>query len=84
MSRIAASKGRAVLEGLGLPPEVIEACYVNNPRDVEAAIHAGLIRWSEGAGCTWKALLNAMVYARIGYNHCVGLRDKVLANQALN
>lgn len=80
VSRTAAGKGRAVLEGLGLPPEVIDACFVNNRGDVEAAIQAGLLRWSEGGGCTWNALLRAMIYARIGYRHCVGLRDKIIGH----
>lgn len=78
VSRKAADKGRAILEGLGLSPAEIATCYENYPRNVEEAVQAGLIKWSEGGGCTWRVLLEAMVYARIAYHHCKWLLDKIL------
>lgn len=84
VSRKAAGKGRAVLEGLGLPPETIEACFVNNPLNEEAAVQAGLNRWREGHHGhtpTWKALIGAMGYAGVAVQHIEGL--KATLGQAL-
>ena len=80
VSRPSAGKGRAVLEGIGLPPETIEACYVSYPRNEEEAVQAGLIKWAEGHhgySPTWRMLLTAMEYAGIAQHHCQGLRDKL-------
>lgn len=79
VSRKAAGKGRAVLEGLGHPPETIQACYVDNPLNEEAAVQAGLIKWTERDGdhCTWQVLLDAMRYAGIGAIHCKNLKDEL-------
>ena len=68
ISKRAAGKGRAVLEGVGLDAATIEACFRNNPLDEEAAVQAGLTKWVEGKGCqppTWNVLLEAMEYAEI-------------------
>ena len=68
VSKKAAGKGKAVLEGVWLDAATIEACYRSNPRDEEAAVQAGLTKWVEGKGCqppTWKVLLEAMEYAEI-------------------
>ena len=68
VSRRAAGKGRAVLEGVGLDTATIEACFRNNPQDVEEAVQAGLNKWVQGNACqppTWKVLLEAMEYAEI-------------------
>ena len=46
MSRKAATKGRAVLEGVGLLTETIDPCFSSHPLDEEGAVQAGLTRWS--------------------------------------
>ena len=63
VSRRAADKGRAVLEGVGLDASTIRTCFEDNARNVEEAVHTGLTKWSEGQGLqppTWKVLLQAM------------------------
>ena len=77
---MSAGKGRAVLEGVGLTPETIRTCYGKHPLSEEEAVQEGLIMWSEGhhgKTCTWKVLLDAMVYAGIGKQHCTGLRKEL-------
>ena len=77
---MSAGKGRAVLEGVGLDPETVKACYGKHPFSEEEAVQEGLITWSEGhhgKTCTWKVLLGAMVHARIGEKHCTGLRKEL-------
>ena len=77
VSRIAAAKGRAVLEGVGLDTATIEACFRSNPLDEEAAVQAGLTKWVEGKGRqppTWEALIEAMEDAEIGQEHFVRLK----------
>ena len=69
-----------VLEYVGLAPEAIRACYDKHPFSEEEAVQEGLIMWSEGhhgKTCTWKVLLGAMVHARIGEQHCTGLREEL-------
>ena len=80
MSRNAAGKGRAVLEGVGLSSETIKMCYVNFPHDEEEAVQSGLNRWrnGEGASPTWAVLLEAMDYAEIGVQHITALEEEVL------
>lgn len=68
VSRRAAGKGRAVLEGVGLDAEVIEACFQGHPLNEEETVQAGLNKWSAGQGRqppTWKVLLGTMDYANI-------------------
>ena len=80
VSRPSAGKGRAVLEGIGLAPETIRACYGRYPLEEEDAVQDGLIRWAEGhhgSSPTWMMLLNAMEYAGVAQHHCQGLRDKL-------
>ena len=80
VSRTSAGKGRAVLEGIGLAPETIEACYSSYPRNEEEAVQAGLIKWAEGHhgnSPTWRVLLDAMAYAGVGQQHCQGLSDEL-------
>ena len=48
MSRKAANKGRAILEGVGLDTEAIEACFSRHPQNEEEAVQAGLTVWSAG------------------------------------
>ena len=86
MSRNAAGKGRAVLEGVGLSPEAIEMCYTNWPRNEEEAVQSGLLRWraGEGASPTWAVLLEAMDYAEIGVQHISALEEEVLKGTVLS
>ena len=80
VSRKAPGKGRALLEGIGLAPETIKACYSSNPLDEEAAVQDGLHKWAEGRHGyhpTWRVLLDAMEYAGIGRQHCEGLREEL-------
>ena len=80
VSRPSVGKGRAVLEGIGLAPETIRACYGRHPLEEEEAVQDGLIKWSEGHHSyspTWKTLLGAMEYAGVAQQHCQGLRDEL-------
>ena len=80
VSRKAAGKGRAVLEGLGLALETIQACFVNNPLNEEAAVQDGLNKWREGHhghSPTWKVLIGAMVYAGVAVQHIEGLKAQI-------
>ena len=79
VSRYAAIKARDVLEGVGLRSSTIEACFQNNPLNVEEAVQAGLIMWTHGYGfpCTWEVLIDAMEYADIAQQHIVDLRAKL-------
>ena len=77
VSRRAAGKGSAVLEGVWLDAPTIEACFRNNPQDVEAAVQAGLTKWAGGQGQqppTWGVLLEAMEYAEIDSKHIQDLK----------
>ena len=80
VSRVAAGKGRAVLEGLGLPEGMREMCFVNNPSNVEEAIQCGLLQWKNGHGCspTWDMLLRAMAYAEIPLQDVKELKAAIL------
>ena len=80
VSRTSAEKGRAVLEGIGLAPETIKACYSSHPLNEEEAVQAGLNKWAEGHhgySPTWRVLLDAMVYAGVAQQHCQGLRKEL-------
>ena len=77
VSRKAATKGRAVLEGVGLLTETIGVCFTSHPLDEEGAVQAGLTRWSGGQGRqppTWQVLLEAMTFAQIAQEHVQGLK----------
>ena len=77
VSRTAAGKERAVLEGVWLDAPTIEACFINDPKNVEAAVQAGLIKWAEGQGHqppTWGVLVEAMEYAEIDLKHIQDLK----------
>ena len=79
MSRQAATKGRAVLEGVELDSETIKACF-NNASE-EDAVQDGLIKWKDGQGIqppTWCVLLDAMEYARIAQQHTEDLKKELL------
>ena len=77
VSRRAADKGRAVLEGVGLETSTIQTCFEDHVRNVEEAVHTGLTKWSGGQGLqppTWKVLLEAMSYAEIAQQHIEDLK----------
>ena len=77
VSRTASGKGRAVLEGVLLDMATIEACFRNNPQDVEAAVQVGLTKWVGGQGHqppTWGVLVEAMKYAEIDSQHIQDLK----------
>ena len=79
MSRRAAGKGRAILEGLGLDSPQIDSLISGNRRD-EEAVQAGLIKWSDGCSRTtptWKVLLSAMEYARFPQQDVQSLKQKL-------
>ena len=80
VSRNAAGKGRAILEGVGLPGEMRNMCYTNNPLNEEEAIQAGLMKWKDGEGssATWMVLLGAMTYAGIAVQHITRLKEELL------
>ena len=78
VSRQAATKGRAVLEGVGLDSGTIKACFGNATE--EDAVQDGLIRWKDGQGTqppTWCVLLDAMEYAHIAQEHIEDLKKKL-------
>ena len=80
VSRTAAGKGKAVLEGVGLHTDTIGPCFADHPQDTEAAVQAGLTKWIEGKGRqppTWKVLLGAMQYAQIAQQHIQDLRTEL-------
>ena len=77
VSRKSAGKGRAVLEGVGLDSETIEACF--NSWNEEEAVQAGLIKWRDGLGNklpTWRVLFAAMEYAQIAQQHVHDLKKE--------
>ena len=79
VSRNAAGRGRAVLEGVGLSTEAINMCYSNSPRDEEEAVQSGLNRWRDGEGAapTWTVLFGAMCYAGIDVQHIKSLEEEL-------
>ena len=81
VSRKAAKKGRAVLEGVGLRAHEIDACFSSHPQDEEGAVQEGLTKWSGGQGLkppTWEVLIKAMDYAQIAEEHVQQLQDKLV------
>ena len=77
VSRKAAGKEKAVLEGVGLDDAAIETQFRNNPNNVEEAVQSGLIAWSRGyyyKEPTWEVLLAAMEYAEIAEQHIQDLK----------
>ena len=80
VSRRAADKGRAVLEGVGLDASTIRTCFEDHVKSVEEAVHTGLTKWSEGQGLqppTWKVLLQAMWDAEIPQQHIRDLETEL-------
>ena len=81
VSRNAAGKARAVLEGVGLDTSAIDACFSAHPLNDEEVVQAGLVRWRDGQGNkqppTWEVLISAMEYARIAQQHIKELKEKL-------
>ena len=85
VSRKATGKGRAILEGVGLLPEVIDMCYVDHPQQEEEAVQSGLLTWRNGGGDepTWAILLEAMKYAEYEVQHVTSLEEELLKGALL-
>ena len=81
MSKNAASKGRAVLEGVGLKASSIQACFAAHPRKDEEAVQDGLIKWCGGhegfQPPTWGVLIEAIEYAQIDQQAIDGLKKEL-------
>lgn len=80
VSRTAAGKGNAVLEGVELNATLIKACFNSHPLKEQEAVQEGLITWTEGQGrqpATWGVLIEAMEYAEIGIQHIQDLKKKL-------
>ena len=86
VSRVAAGKGRAILEGLGLPAGTREMCFMNNPSNVEEAIQCGLLHWknSHSHSPTWEVLLGAMAYAEVAVQDVEKLKEEILKGAFFN
>ena len=81
VSRKAAGKGRAVLEGVGLDSETIAACFNSHPLNEEEAVQAGLTKWCGGQykkPPTWQVLFAAMEHAQIAKQHVHDLKESGL------
>ena len=85
VSRNAAGKEKAVLEGVGLDSSTIEACFRSNPLDDEGAVQAGLIKWKDGScqvfPSKWKVLISAMEFAGVAKQHIAGLKVELRAKR---
>ena len=80
MSKKAAGKARAVLEGVGLDTATIKACSNAHPLNDEEAVQEGLIKWLEGLGTqppTWNVLIAAMGYAEIAQQDIRKLKQEL-------
>ena len=77
VSRTAAAKGRAILEGVGLDTATIDTCFEDHPQHVVEVVQAGLKTWCGGQGNqppTWDVLLRAMEYAEVPQQHIQDLK----------
>ena len=80
VSKNAAGKARAVLEGVGLDAPTIAACVSANPLKDEETVQEGLTRWCGGKGTqppTWGDLIGAMKYADIAQQYIQGLKNEL-------
>ena len=81
VSRKAAGKARAVLEGVGLETTTIDACSSAHPLNDEEIVQAGLVKWRDGQGNkqppTWEVLISAMKYAGMAQQHTKELKGKL-------
>ena len=77
ISRRAAGKGRAVLEGVGLDSPTIAACFTAHPMNEEGAVQEGLTKWCGGEGFqppTWGVLVESIEYANFAQEDIEGLK----------
>ena len=80
VSRKAAGKARAILEGVELDAATIDACVSAHPQNDEEAVQAGLTKWVGGKGtqpATWSVLIETMDYAEIAEQDIQGLKEKL-------
>lgn len=80
VSRKAAGKAKAVLEGVGLDTSTIAACFSAHHFNDEETVQEGLTRWYGGKGIqppTWSVLIGAMDYAGIAQQDIQGLKDEL-------
>ena len=81
VSRHAAGKARAVLEGVGLETSTIAACFSAHPLNDEEIVQAGLVKWRDGQGNKqppiWEVLISAMEYAGVSQQHVKELKEKL-------
>ena len=86
ISRRAAGKGRAVLEGVGLDAPTIAACFTTHPLNEEDVVQEGLTKWCEGTGFqppTWRVLVEAIEYASIAQQDIEALKKELSADLVL-
>ena len=79
VSRKAANKGIAVLEGVGLDAPTIAACFSSYQKE-EEPVQEGLIKWRGGKGFqppTWGVLIEAIQYAQIEELAIDGLKKEL-------
>ena len=79
VSRKAANKGIAVLEGVGLDAPTIATCFSAYQRE-EEAVQEGLTKWRGGKGFqppTWGVLIDAIEYAQIEQQAIDGLKKEL-------
>ena len=80
VSRKAAGKARAVLEGLGLHITTINECEAAHPLNDQEIVQDGLTRWCGGKGTqppTWNVLIKAMHYAEIAQQDIGELKQEL-------
>ena len=80
VSRKAAGKAKAVLEGVDFDTATIAACFNAHPLNEEEAVQEGLTRWCGGKGRqppTWGVLVKAMTYAQIDQQDVQGLKEEL-------
>ena len=80
VSRKAAGKAKAVLEGLGLDITTIKTCETTHPLNDEEKVQDGLTRWCGGKGTqppTWNVLITTMEYAEIAQQDIGELKQKL-------
>ena len=80
VSRKAAGKAKAVLEGVDFDTATISACFTAHSLNEEEAVQEGLTRWCGGKGRqppTWGVLVEAMQYAQIDQQDVQGLKEEL-------
>ena len=81
VSKKAAGRAKAVLEGLGFDVTTIKACETAHPLNEEEIVQDGLIRWCGGSAGTqpptWNVLIEAMDYAEIAQQDIGELKQKL-------